>query len=464
MKRGKDEEKIAGPMFPRLHVNYADKGGPRAPPRNKMALYEQLSIPSQRGNSASGVVPLNPKFSANSVPSSSPSQGSGFERNLFFPRHLPPSTPTHWSEKCHAHHSDVRNGNNMEARLEQRKKVGDKDDFMVPVFVQARVGKSSDKTQNTIDRESVSSMSSPCSGQPVERQNISKKDPKQDNSVAVNFRQEMRSERKENMKGCDRSGNTVISATDQSNREMIDGAMKEAKTSSNQAHRGRAVSNLSRSHDGDVCSNQDSRVGARLYSSRQDDDRVDSTRDIEGANTSQSRSVSLCREDHGRPGETENVSKQNSNSNRTCISLQLENADKGDDLSETSVVDSISDFHISPDDIVGIIGQNHFWKARRAIVDYWTFQNPVSDIIPIPREQFRLQLLEYKTALMIPAIRKTQTEAEDHKMQHNKGRTKHLREGRSESIRMETERRGEREISSLQALSIAFLVEPAQPN
>ena len=31
----------------------------------------------------------------------------------------------------------------------------------------------------------------------------------------------------------------------------------------------------------------------------------------------------------------------------------------------------------------------------------------------------------------IPAIRKTQTEAEDHKMQHNKGRTKRLREGRS---------------------------------
>lgn len=49
MKRGKDEEKILEPMFPRLHVNdAADKGGPRAPPRNKMALYEQLSIPSQR--------------------------------------------------------------------------------------------------------------------------------------------------------------------------------------------------------------------------------------------------------------------------------------------------------------------------------------------------------------------------------------------------------------------------------
>lgn len=50
MKRGKDEDKSMGPMFPRLHVNDTEKGGPRAPPRNKMALYEQLSIPSQRFN------------------------------------------------------------------------------------------------------------------------------------------------------------------------------------------------------------------------------------------------------------------------------------------------------------------------------------------------------------------------------------------------------------------------------
>ncbi|KAF6141328.1 hypothetical protein GIB67_008505 [Kingdonia uniflora] len=33
-------------MFPRLHINDTEQGGPRAPPRNKMALYEQLSVPS----------------------------------------------------------------------------------------------------------------------------------------------------------------------------------------------------------------------------------------------------------------------------------------------------------------------------------------------------------------------------------------------------------------------------------
>ena len=72
MKRGKDEEKTMGPMFPRLHVNDSDKGGPRAPPRNKMALYEQLSIPSQRFNH--GVMTLKSNNASNLVPPVSSSQ------------------------------------------------------------------------------------------------------------------------------------------------------------------------------------------------------------------------------------------------------------------------------------------------------------------------------------------------------------------------------------------------------
>lgn len=49
-KEGKaDGIKGAGPaLFPRLHVAETKKAGPRGPPRNKMALYEQLTIPSHR--------------------------------------------------------------------------------------------------------------------------------------------------------------------------------------------------------------------------------------------------------------------------------------------------------------------------------------------------------------------------------------------------------------------------------
>ncbi|ERM93392.1 hypothetical protein AMTR_s05569p00002680, partial [Amborella trichopoda] len=52
--------------------------------------------------------------------------------------------------------------------------------------------------------------------------------------------------------------------------------------------------------------------------------------------------------------------------------------------------------------------------------------------------------LTFESEINVGSRRKTQTEAPDHKMQHNKGRTKRLREGRSESIRMEAGRRGER--------------------
>lgn len=69
MKRGKggNDDKV-GPMFPRLHVNdTTEKGGPRAPPRNKMALYEQFSVPFQRLN------PNSHSSSSNSIPLTSSS-------------------------------------------------------------------------------------------------------------------------------------------------------------------------------------------------------------------------------------------------------------------------------------------------------------------------------------------------------------------------------------------------------
>lgn len=67
MKRGKDEGKITGPMFPRLHVNDTEKGGPKAPPRNKMALYEQLSVPSQRFNQSTRPVNSNSEHASSQV-------------------------------------------------------------------------------------------------------------------------------------------------------------------------------------------------------------------------------------------------------------------------------------------------------------------------------------------------------------------------------------------------------------
>jgi len=72
MKGGKEEGKSTEPLFPRLHVNDREKRGPRAPPRNKMALYEQFSIPSQRFNtSAASSVPVpNPPHKSSTLATS----------------------------------------------------------------------------------------------------------------------------------------------------------------------------------------------------------------------------------------------------------------------------------------------------------------------------------------------------------------------------------------------------------
>lgn len=60
MKGGKDEGKPMDPLFPRLHINDADKGGPRPPPRNKMALCEQYNVHPQSSKLRSGPIPMLP--------------------------------------------------------------------------------------------------------------------------------------------------------------------------------------------------------------------------------------------------------------------------------------------------------------------------------------------------------------------------------------------------------------------
>ncbi|KAF5753973.1 putative protein EARLY FLOWERING 3 [Helianthus annuus] len=107
MKRGFDEKNI-DQMFPRIHVNDTEKGGPRAPPRNKMALYEQLSIPSQRFSSEGGVS----------------------ERGSFFPHQ---QTPTmHAADETNNRHSEL----NTQLVNQVQKQKQEHEDLRVPISVQ----------------------------------------------------------------------------------------------------------------------------------------------------------------------------------------------------------------------------------------------------------------------------------------------------------------------------------------
>ncbi|XP_009337143.2 protein EARLY FLOWERING 3 [Pyrus x bretschneideri] len=316
MKRG-NEEKVMGPMFPRLHVNDADKGGPRAPPRNKMALYEQLSIPSQRFNP--GVLPLN-----------SNNQGSRSDGNLPFPLHGHPSTPTHQAEMLHGRQSDRANVNLPFEQTNLTRKIGDEDDFSVPEFVQSRMGLGHSKTQIVSDKEKLTPISSPPSGHLVKVKNVAKKDPKQISSPTLNLR-------------------------------------REVNASPNQEDAECSVPRFNRLAESDACLQQESRSGSRPNVTGQGDGLVESSRDVEKGTVSRERSVSCSRADPSSPNEPDNDSEYRGDT--ACISPQMGHVDKSDDVSETSMVDSISGMDISPDDVVGIIGQKHFWTARKAIVN-----------------------------------------------------------------------------------------------
>ncbi|KMT01723.1 hypothetical protein BVRB_9g211780 [Beta vulgaris subsp. vulgaris] len=87
IKNGKAETKITGPLFPRLHVDDTKKAGPRAPPRNKMALYhEQLSILPQRfSNTTTSILPPPPVHGCILTNMSSSNQVVSTERSLVSP-------------------------------------------------------------------------------------------------------------------------------------------------------------------------------------------------------------------------------------------------------------------------------------------------------------------------------------------------------------------------------------------
>lgn len=100
---------------------------------------------------------------------------------------------------------------------------------------------------------------------------------------------------------------------------------------------------------------------------------------IENQNSGSDKNVAQAENFNGESDEADKCSQDRGN-NESLREIEVLNAsepqrnspsgdtERSDDMSEASVLDSISAMDISPDDVVGVIGQKHFWKARRAIV------------------------------------------------------------------------------------------------
>ncbi|WJX35331.1 Protein EARLY FLOWERING [Trifolium repens] len=353
MKRGNDDDKVMGPLFPRLHVGDTEKGGPRAPPRNKMALYEQFSIPSQRFN-----LQPHPNTSTNTVPPSSSSQGNVTERNYVFPGHLTPETLIRQAGKHISHQSEGANLNASLAQLEQRKKA-DEDDFRVPVYVRSNIGQSNDKRVESFDGKKLTSTGSRNFGFFKPGRIGRERDPKQYASPLVNTGTDVRNEIDGPPQVSPNKDQSFTSARDISTGERIDTLVRPSKATPNQEFQDRAVFKLSSSRQGDGGSRQNCRAESQSNGTGQSDALVESTREINKSNGPT----------ENRTNPTGAINDTEYHDTGTGSPIQRGNLNKNDNISKTSRVENLSTMKVSPDDVVAIIGQKHFWKARKEIAN-----------------------------------------------------------------------------------------------
>ncbi|KAL1830652.1 hypothetical protein DCAR_0100582 [Daucus carota subsp. sativus] len=346
MKRGKDDDKSVEPMFPRLHVNDTERGGPRAPPRNKMALYEQLSIPSQRFNS--GMLPNNPN-SSNSLNPPSSSQGSGHERAMLFPRQLPSSV----------HRVEELNRNFGPSVEQTGTKRRQEDDFTVPIFSQPNMTQDPCVNNNGMDRNRPSPFSN--------FQKTCEKGSKQLDTSRVNRRQEDNrgSEGKSN-ELVELRANLKYSNPNQSCRERSESPPKQFSVSSTFKHSDHPTHLSNRLNNGHDSLQPDYREESQTMKTGWGAGvSLNHSRGI-GYRDSSIYTGDLQHNKQRSPSIPTNDAESREDARR---SVHTEPLDIGDDVSENSMVDSMSGTDLCPDDVVGIIGQKHFWKARRAIVN-----------------------------------------------------------------------------------------------
>ncbi|KAE8734217.1 Detected protein of unknown function [Hibiscus syriacus] len=302
MKGGKYEASVMNPMFPRLHVNDTEKGGPKAPPRNKMALYEQLIIPSRRFNSGSQpMLPLSPNNTNILVPSTSSSYASllavfkdflksydavvSFKFTLMVERNM-------FLSLVNSHESSVL----PDEKFGSCSTPGTEINYM----------------KGSRDRKSAKTTEY-CSLDPLEP------------SISLTSRNFL----------CDPSIKIKNSGTVKAPYSLL-----------NRENKSITVDML----NGDV-------PNARLH--LKENILMESGRCLENASMLK---IELCsRQSHG----LDNGSM--THEEKTRASIQLEGINRHNNVPDVSVADYTSAFDICPDDVVGIIGEKHFWVVRRAI-------------------------------------------------------------------------------------------------
>ncbi|KQK04562.1 ELF3-like protein 2 [Brachypodium distachyon] len=372
------EDKVMGPLFPRLHVNDTLKGGPRAPPRNKMALYEQFSVPSQR---------FTPhRASSSALSSASPGQIGGSDRPLFPSFCVPSNEPARSSEHINTN-SNGRDGNatrvesgrhstqlkskdtyaagsTAECSSQRRensvknssgKKLTNDDDFTVPsVFCSGVPPHSTQEVVRIQEKSTAFPSTSPYKSGPT----MSKSSAKCSNTDKRYL---------EGTNVSDMRSRDSPSIKDKAPLKTMTNLDVEERSSSFQISKEKAGK-----ADDKISSHRDKLSDLNVFDKQHARTEVHQAR-----RTNENAAESQNAPKAGNGPSSTNV-ERNGASNLLEKGLRVtgekrkrseghHNVQK-DDSSDLSV-ESLPGLEISPDDVVGAIGPKHFWKARRAIVN-----------------------------------------------------------------------------------------------
>lgn len=366
------------PMFPRFHVNDTEKGGPRAPPRNKMALYEQLSIPSQSFNTPmTSLLPL-PLDQGGSLASSAPLLfGGANQRYALTP--FCSSAVTHLARKDELHASagvklnslmETREINLMQARGSTHfkrvapRKHRDADDFTIPALVKRVLTPHSDRKCNkNLKLNPDLHMDDSSQSKSSREKQI---DPTR--STSMKSRQCARNPLLDNQEVSSASHERPVTLCRENTDASFPPSSKDKISETSKGSHASIIGECrSSSVDGLACSNTSMGDGCHV---QQDISvvRGEVLEELSKGNASRLRSRLRSKPliENGKRGAngTKCDNKDHEDGEYPIQAAEGNGCNVLDSLEE-----SPSSLYLLPDDVVGVIGEKHYWNARKAIVN-----------------------------------------------------------------------------------------------
>lgn len=366
------------PMFPRFHVNDTEKGGPRAPPRNKMALYEQLSIPSQSFNTPmTSLLPL-PLDQGGSLASSAPLLfGGANQRYALTP--FCSSAVTHLARKDELHASagvklnslmETREINLMQARGSTHfkrvapRKHRDADDFTIPALVKRVLTPHSERKCNkNLKLNPDLHMDDSSQSKSSREKQI---DPTR--STSMKSRQCARNPLLDNQEVSSASHERPVTLCRENTDASFPPSSKDKISETSKGSHASIIGECrSSSVDGLACSNTSMGDGCHV---QQDISvvRGEVLEELSKGNASRLRSRLRSKPliENGKRGAngTKCDNKDHEDGEYPIQAAEGNGCNVLDSLEE-----SPSSLYLLPDDVVGVIGEKHYWNARKAIVN-----------------------------------------------------------------------------------------------